>query len=323
MAKTEKSSRLVWLVLVIFVFLACVSLLDYFAPRVVEKRILHTGEVQAPAIAPTGLAHLTTEQKSAPSEVPGGSQHKDKSIAHWIEAKPRGTEVKISGNPLHKPCPDCMNGGVCNPSLGVCNCRSGFNGTDCSEADAWPCNFPNPEEMLPIERHINSMCWGSCNTNNHKCFCGDKGKFPDRPLRYCDPVGPAVQHEWPLLDGLQRSPVPYEKIWSSNNASATEVGWCDADPQKQEVPAAHCSCIYEGYGGKLCDIKIPHVCPNQCNGRGECYHGLCMCKSGWAGADCSVPYPKQPAPAAAEAAPAAQRRPLIYVYELPSEFNSQ
>eukprot|EP00854_Cymbomonas_tetramitiformis_P002185 gene2185-2891_t len=130
-----------------------------------------------------------------------------------------------------------MNGGVCNPSLGVCNCRSGFNGTDCSEADAWPCNFPNPEEMLPIERHINSM--------------------------YCDPVGPAVQHEWPLLDGLQRSPVPYEKIWSSNNASATEVGWCDADPQKQEVPAAHCSCIYEGYGGKLCDIKIPHVCPNQ------------------------------------------------------------
>ena len=97
-----------------------------------------------------------------------------------------------------------------------------------------------------------------------------------------------------------------------------------------------------------CDKKRPATyCPNQCNRRGTCHAGFCACSEGWWGIDCSL---RVPAPATAEVADAAggdpretrpleysseqkapmememfprlRARPLIYVYETPSDFNS-
>ena len=110
-----------------------------------------------------------------------------------------------------------------------------------------------------------------------------------------------------------------------------------------------------------CDVKLPGTyCPNQCNGRGACSGGFCHCDQPWWGADCSLSriftrsLPGTPAPveddevsssssssssspsSAAEGAVegAVQKdvermevkrrraRPLIYVYEIPSDYNS-
>ncbi|MCP3686008.1 MAG: hypothetical protein GY861_25465 [bacterium] len=31
------------------------------------------------------------------------------------------------------------------------------------------------------------------------------------------------------------------------------------------------------------------ICPNSCNGRGDCVKGTCNCFHGWTGDDCSKP----------------------------------
>jgi hypothetical protein len=95
-----------------------------------------------------------------------------------------------------------------------------------------------------------------------------------------------------------------------------------------------------------CTVKLPGTyCPNQCNGRGYCSAGFCHCGEQWWGADCSLrnPFPDEDNNAAAAAAGNSRElprdeswavkrtttevkrrraRPLVYVYEIPSDFNA-
>ena len=75
----------------------------------------------------------------------------------------------------------------------------------------------------------------------------------------------------------------------------------------------------------------PQVCPADCSGRGRCEHGFCWCDPAYFGVDCAQRRTGgKGAPAAPPASPAGlpeaatpRRRPLIYVYDLPKEFNIQ
>lgn len=72
-------------------------------------------------------------------------------------------------------------------------------------------------------------------------------------------------------------------------------------------------------------VVSPTVLGNveQCNGRGSCDNGFCHCSSEWLGADCSIPTIS--ASLHQEGLVTMKRtlhRPLVFVYDLPPEFNS-
>jgi hypothetical protein len=211
-----------------------------------------------------------------------------------------------------KQCPKCANGGWCIPETGECACPVGHVGLRC--------DVPDPHECSPPDgARVNSRCAGRCDTNDQKCYCGERGLFPNRPLRYCDPIGIAAILNW---SEAEMSPTPWAQVYrndSGERQSGKAQPWCDADPRKGETEGHKCSCIYEGFAGLWCDVQVPHTCPNQCNGKGLCRNGFCHCTDDWMGADCSVRAQKLLERSRTREA----HKPLIYVYNLPPKFNSQ
>jgi len=175
------------------------------------------------------------------------------------------------------------------------------------------------------------------------CYCPPDTKYGRQPAPPGSPPGtPPIKQGRPLYnchpnsDGAGKKvpwgAVPYEDLYDK------EKGWCWVD-----TPTFQCPCRIDGMFGIYCEHAVEHSCLNQCSGHGQCSYGFCHCHEGYYGYDCSRrrqavearpgleakerPWLKphvMPVPAALDPPPRSSRkRPLIYVYDLPPEFNSR
>ncbi|KAG9131462.1 hypothetical protein Leryth_015287 [Lithospermum erythrorhizon] len=266
-------------------------------------------------------------------------------VGRWLSSCNANTKTisiveQISGKICRN---ECSNQGICNHELGQCRCFHGFSGDDCSEKLQLSCNYPSSEE-LPYGKWVVSICPAHCDTTRAMCFCGEGTKYPNRPAaETCGfvinpPSGPA---EFPVTNWSRAD----SNIFTKNKSIA---GWCNVDPSEaynsDVLYKEECDCKYDGLFGRFCEVPVLSTCINQCSGHGHCRGGFCQCDNGWYGVDCSVPsvltstmeWPKWLRPAQVSvpdnaelagtlvnlSAVVGKRRPLIYVYDLPSEFNS-
>ncbi|KAM0950361.1 putative hexosyltransferase [Dioscorea sansibarensis] len=242
-----------------------------------------------------------------------------------------------------KGCKDnCKGRGVCNHEFGQCSCFHGFSGEGCSEIVQFDCNYPATPE-LPYGPWIVSICPAYCDKTRAMCFCGQGTKYPNRPLAEAcgfktmlptEPGGSMVT-DWGKFD---------EDVFTTNSS---KPGWCNVDPKEAYSSKMkfkeECHCKYDGLWGQFCEIPATSSCVSQCSENGHCRGGSCECDSGWYGIDCSIPsamapmqeWPAWLRPSTVELpdrvhlssnsmsvkAVVKKKRPLIYVYELPPEFN--
>lgn len=252
--------------------------------------------------------------------------------------------VKVAENISGKSCQnDCSNQGICNRELGQCRCFHGFSGEGCSEKLQLKCNFPGSKEE-PYGRWVVSICSAYCDTTRAMCFCGEGTKYPNRPaaeacgFKVNFPSGPGGP---PILDWTKAD----QDIFTTNGS---KNGWCNVDPVEAYASKVkfkeECDCKYDGLWGRFCEVPVLCTCINQCSGHGYCRGGFCQCEKGWYGADCSIPsvlasikeWPQWLRPAKLVVpdntqlsgnlvnlnAMVEKKRPLVYVYDLPPEFNS-
>eukprot|EP00798_Chlamydomonas_sp_ICE-L_P018363 gene18363-24834_t len=204
-----------------------------------------------------------------------------------------------------------------------------------------------------VEGWTASRCGGHCDDDVASCYCGRDSKYRRIPAPPGSPPGtPPIQTGRHLPTHAQ----PSEDEWGQStdwgkfpfDALYGPKGWCNVDVDEKLHPAAkdlehHCG--LDGLGGRLCELSGETYCPNQCTGHGECQRGFCKCDEGWYGTDCSrlraglprdsgksskherpwIDTVVQVAQAAAadEAPKAMRKRPFIYVYDLPSQYNSR
>ncbi|KAG1663565.1 hypothetical protein FOA52_013185 [Chlamydomonas sp. UWO 241] len=244
-----------------------------------------------------------------------------------------------------KPCPKACSGvGTCNALTGACTCAAGWSGPDCAAPKKRPCRNMGADRRdkgwTANQEWSWSRCSGICDDDTAMCHCppGSKyGRVPapegsapgvrpaqaGRPLYNCNPN--ADKDGNPVEWGV----VPYADLFGPD-------GWCES-----EQPKFTCPCRTDGVLGSTCNVTVEHSCLNQCSGRGECSLGFCTCHKGYYGFACdqkkdgvthtrglelegSRPWLRdhvQKVPAAQEVR-FQRRRPYVYVYDLPTEFNS-
>lgn len=239
---------------------------------------------------------------------------------------------------------DCSGQGICNHELGQCRCFHGFSGEGCSERLHLDCNYPSSPEQ-PYGPWVVSICPASCDTTRAMCFCGEGTKYPHRPV--AEACGfqmnlPTTPGDPKLVDWTKAD---LDNIFTTNGS---KPGWCNVDPTEAYALKMQykeeCDCKYDCLLGRFCEIPVLCTCVNQCSGHGHCRGGFCQCHRGWYGTDCSIPsvlssvreWPRWLRPAHVEVpddmhlsgslvnldAVVKKKRPLIYVYDLPPEFNS-
>ncbi|KAL0339629.1 UNVERIFIED_CONTAM: putative glucuronoxylan glucuronosyltransferase F8H [Sesamum radiatum] len=266
-------------------------------------------------------------------------------IGRWLsgcDSNTMAVEIveKIGGTSCKN---ECSGQGICNRDLGQCRCFHGFSGEGCSEKLQLNCNYPGSEKQ-PYGRWVVSICPAYCDTSRAMCFCGEGTKYPNRPVpescgfKINSPSEPGAPRmtDWAVAD---------QDIFTTNGS---KPGWCNVDPAEAYSSKVHikeeCDCKYDGLWGRFCEDPVLSVCINQCSGHGLCHGGFCRCENGWYGVDCSIPsvlssiteWPKWLRPAHIDIpddarltgnlvnlnAVVKKKRPLIYVYDLPPDFNS-
>ena len=271
--------------------------------------------------------------------------HADESTAIWQPRigswLTRHVGMQVTSRSLVQRWVGCAGGcgdhGSCNAQLGTCQCTSGWMGDRCDIEQRWECNADDG-------RYLWTRCAGECDKRYGHCYCGARATYPDRPLLQCEPRG--IEREiqpWKVDARNEAERHPWSSIWGRPREGTAELpGWCDANASVGEKPAVVCACRYDGRDGYLCQYSVAMFCLNQCNFRGRCEHGFCLCEPGWWGIDCSIANTDAsagiaqtaasaaaptasaaPAVHAASAAAAASRvRPLIYVYEMPQSLTT-
>ncbi|XP_047315383.1 uncharacterized protein LOC124919231 [Impatiens glandulifera] len=253
--------------------------------------------------------------------------------------------VKIVESIGGKSCKSgCSGQGVCNYDSGQCRCFLGYQGEGCSDKQELSCNY-EAAENLPYGRWVVSICSAYCDKTRAMCFCGEGTKYPNRPVaescgfELSQPNGPNSPKsvDWGKAD---------LNLFTTNKSIH---GWCNVVPAEAYALKVRikeeCDCKYDGLWGRFCEIPVLSVCLNQCSGHGHCRGGFCQCDGGWFGTDCSIPsvmssikeWPQWLRPAHIDVpdstnltrdilnlnAIVEKKRPLVYVYDLPPEFNSQ
>ncbi|CAN1843001.1 Probable glucuronoxylan glucuronosyltransferase F8H [Linum perenne] len=267
-------------------------------------------------------------------------------IGRWLSGcDSNAKEATISEIIGGRGCKDDCNGqGVCNYELGKCRCFHGYGGEGCFERMQLTCNHPTTPEQ-PYGRWVVSICATHCDTTRAMCFCGEGTKYPNRPVaEACGfQVNLPVEPNAPKLTDWTKDDL--ENIFTTNISKA---GWCNVDPAEAYASRVkfkeECDCKYDGLSGRFCEVPVESVCINQCSGHGHCRGGFCQCRSGWYGIDCSIPsvlsplsgWPRWLHPSQLNIPEnengttklfnlntlVKKKRPLVYIYDLPPEFNS-
>lgn len=239
---------------------------------------------------------------------------------------------------------DCGGHGICNRELGQCRCFLGFAGEGCTQKLQLDCNLPGtPGE--PFGSWIVSICPAYCDTTRAMCFCGEGMKYPNRPVAESCGFKINLPSEPAGLKTTDWTKADFENIFTTNSS---KLGWCNVDPKDAYASKVKfkddCDCKYDGLSGQFCEIPTVCSCLNQCSGHGHCHGGFCQCDNGYYGIDCSIPSALSPiqewptwlrsskvdvpdrAPLGSDlinvTAVVKKKRPLIYVYDLPPQFNS-
>ncbi|KAA8518213.1 hypothetical protein F0562_015687 [Nyssa sinensis] len=267
-------------------------------------------------------------------------------IGRWLSGcNSITTAVKVVEKIGGKSCKnDCSGQGICNRELGQCRCFHGFSGEGCSERLNLNCNFPGSEDQ-PYGRWVVSICSAYCDTTRAMCFCGEGTKYPNRPVAEACGFKINLPSE---PDGLKLADWTKADLENILTTNGSKPGWCNVDPAEAYTSKVQfkeeCDCKYDCLWGRFCEVPVLCTCINQCSGHGHCRGGFCQCENGWYGTDCSVPsvlssireWPRWLRPAQISVPDNAQyagdlvnlntvvekKRPLIYVYDLPPEFNS-
>ncbi|PQP99077.1 uncharacterized protein Pyn_37799 [Prunus yedoensis var. nudiflora] len=267
-------------------------------------------------------------------------------IGRWLSGcDPISDEVNINEVIGGSGCKnDCSGQGVCNRELGQCRCFHGYSGEGCSERLQLECNYPGSPDQ-PYGRWVVSICSAHCDTTRAMCFCGEGTKYPNRPVAEAcgfqvqlpsEPGAPKLT-DWAKAD--------LDNVFTTNGS---KPGWCNVDPAEVYAHKVQfkeeCDCKYDCFWGRFCEVPVLCTCINQCSGHGHCRGGFCQCDNGWYGIDCSIPsvassvreWPQWLRPAQVDVpdsshlpgkvvnfnAVVKKKRPLIYVYDLPPDFNS-
>eukprot|EP00884_Botryococcus_braunii_P008777 jgi/Botrbrau1/17900/Bobra.50_1s0001.1 len=246
---------------------------------------------------------------------------------------------------------DCNNGaGVCNHDTGMCDCMAGYRGDYCQFSQKRPCTQRHRSKGLEPESYsdwqepgwTDSRCSGTCDETRAACYCRGKygrieGNTHENPRALPIQAGRPMPTHCTISLLNNGSRIPYLSGDISWDDIFGPQGWCESDS-----PRHMCPCLIDGVAGILCDIPTEQVCFNQCSGHGECRLGFCLCHEGYYGHDCArrrAGFPDVPGdelarpwlleamvppPAAADPPVLKKRlRPLIYVYDLPPDYNSR
>ncbi|XP_074575072.1 uncharacterized protein LOC141831581 isoform X2 [Curcuma longa] len=308
---------------------------DYFSRR--RERLFGGG-------ASEDLGTRSPETSHAPVTYRGAPWKSE--IGRWLSGcDPLSVAVEVVENISGMNCKDeCGGRGVCNRELGQCRCFHGYAGEGCETKLELKCNLPHSPEQ-PYGPWIVSICPAYCDTTRAMCFCGQGTKYPNRPVAEAcgfkinspSKLGDPKVTDWTKAD--------FENIFTTNGS---KPGWCNVDPEDAYASKVKfkvgCDCKYDCLLGQFCEIPTLCICVNQCSGHGHCRGGFCECDSGYYGIDCSVPSALSPMqewpvwlrPAKVDLpdkvsingdlmtikAVVKKKRPLIYVYDLPPEFNA-
>nr|ACN39924.1 unknown [Picea sitchensis] len=338
------------LTIVILILVAFISVVHVFFVPLIPTSLEFTGSRQTESLADassvkngssTGDKNIEQDQYPQSSDSYGAILYRDApwkaDMGKWLSrCHDIAALVYINETISGKNCKDgCSGHGICNVELGECRCFHGYAGEGCSEKLNIECNtLASPE--APFGYWMVSICSAYCDTTRAMCFCGEGSKYPDRPV--AESCGFQVNGQvvnWSIADS---------EIIYTNDIS--KPGWCNVNPQEVKEGKAlykhECDCKYDCQWGQFCEIPTECSCINQCSGNGCCHGGFCQCKDGWYGVDCSIPSISSPLKEWPQwlrsatvhlpdgrlgddyhsiRAVVKKKRPLIYIYDLPPEFN--
>nr|CAB3267154.1 tenascin-R-like [Phallusia mammillata] len=185
-------------------------------------------------------------------------------------------------------CPlNCSGNGACVD--GLCKCRPGFIGKDCSKS-----RCPNAcSGHGNCDKHGKCKCWGKwtekdcseractkdCNGNgvcqNGKCICNKDYTGRDCSVAKC--INSCSKHGKCVKGQCQ-----CQVLWTGEDCSVKRCPRnCSGHGSCQK---GKCNCD-EPWAGKACNIKR---CLNDCNLNGRCRNGTCHCTNEWSGEDCNT-----------------------------------
>lgn len=205
----------------------------------------------------------------------------------------RATQVASLRSFSGKPCPDhCNHRGTCSVT-GECHCYPGYSGLSCESLCPNECSHQGDciegaclcfAGFLGIDCSIVGCCsgHGSCDDPG-VCVCdkGWAGLDCSRMLMCPDPAcsghGDCIEGKCHCFQGFE-GPI-CASAGGGCNPPCGPNGFCNPASKK-------CDCEV-GWTGIACLTEIKK-CPENCNGRGLCFNGRCMCGPGWDGKSCGT-----------------------------------
>lgn len=192
-------------------------------------------------------------------------------------------------------CPEnCNNRGSCS-AAGRCHCNTGFSGPACQSYCPNLCSHQGDciegaclcfAGFMGVDCSVVGCCngHGSCDVPG-ECLCEPGWTGNDCSLRVMC-ADPTCSGHGTCTNGKCHCSMGFE-----GPTCALASGMCNppcgpsgaCDPMTKT-----CTCM-QGWTGLQCLTQIK-TCPKNCNSRGLCMNGMCMCGAGWMGEDCSKRY---------------------------------